>query len=60
MAGYTQFFGTAEQPNKPARSAVQVAALVAPGALLEVEVIAAKPRAAGPHAAKPRAAPKAH
>jgi enamine deaminase RidA (YjgF/YER057c/UK114 family) len=44
MAGYTQFFGTAEQPNKPARSAVQVAALVAPGALLEVEVIAAKPR----------------
>jgi enamine deaminase RidA (YjgF/YER057c/UK114 family) len=51
MAGYTQFFGTAEQPHKPARSAVQVAALVAPGALLEVEVIAAKPR---------RAAPKAH
>jgi enamine deaminase RidA (YjgF/YER057c/UK114 family) len=43
MAGYSQFFGTAEQPNKPARSAVQVAALVAPGALLEVEVIAAKP-----------------
>jgi enamine deaminase RidA (YjgF/YER057c/UK114 family) len=44
MAGYSQFFGTKEQPNKPARSAVQVAALVAPGALLEVEVIAAKPR----------------
>jgi enamine deaminase RidA (YjgF/YER057c/UK114 family) len=43
MAGYTQFFGTADQPNKPARSAVQVAALVAPGALLEVEVIAAAP-----------------
>jgi enamine deaminase RidA (YjgF/YER057c/UK114 family) len=43
MAGYTKFFGTADQPNKPARSAVQVAALVAPGALLEVEVIAAKP-----------------
>jgi enamine deaminase RidA (YjgF/YER057c/UK114 family) len=42
MAGYSQFFGTPEQPNKPARSAVQVAALVAPGALLEVEVIAAK------------------
>jgi len=42
MAGYTQFFGSKEQPNKPARSAVQVAALVAPGALLEVEVIAAK------------------
>jgi enamine deaminase RidA (YjgF/YER057c/UK114 family) len=44
MAGYTKFFGTAEQPNKPARSAVQVAALVAPGALVEIEVIAAKPR----------------
>jgi enamine deaminase RidA (YjgF/YER057c/UK114 family) len=44
MAGYSQFFGTKEQPNKPARSAVQVAALVAPGALLEVEVIAARPR----------------
>lgn len=44
MAGYSKFFGTKEQPNKPARSAVQVAALVVPGALLEVEVIAAKPR----------------
>lgn len=44
MAGYSQFFGTKEQPNKPARSAVQVAALVLPGALLEVEVIAAKRR----------------
>jgi enamine deaminase RidA (YjgF/YER057c/UK114 family) len=43
MAGYTKFFGTPDQPNKPARSAVQVAALVAPGALLEVEVIAVKP-----------------
>lgn len=42
MAGYSQFFGTKEQPNKPARSAVQVAALVAPGALLEIEVIAVK------------------
>jgi len=49
MAGYTQFFGTAEQPNKPARSAVQVAGLVAPGALLEVEVIAAKRRPAKGH-----------
>ncbi|MBI2801784.1 MAG: hypothetical protein HYX63_16170 [Gammaproteobacteria bacterium] len=44
MAGYTKFFGTPEQPNKPARSAVQVAALVAPGALVEIEVIAVKPR----------------
>jgi len=52
MAGYTKFFGTAEQPNKPARSAVQVAALVAPGALLEIEVIAAKPHKPEPHHAK--------
>jgi enamine deaminase RidA (YjgF/YER057c/UK114 family) len=44
MAGYSQFFGTPEQPNKPARSAVQVAALVMPGALVEIEVIAVKPR----------------
>jgi len=44
MAGYTQFFGTAAQPNKPARSAVQVAALVVPGPLLEIEVVAAKGR----------------
>jgi enamine deaminase RidA (YjgF/YER057c/UK114 family) len=50
MAGYGKFFGTAEQPNKPARSAVQVAALVAPGALLEIEVIAVKPKL--PHKGK--------
>ena len=43
MASYSKFFGTPLQPNKPARSAVQVAALVAPGALLEIEVIAVKP-----------------
>ena len=39
---YVKYFGTAEQPNKPARSAVQVAALAAPWALLEVEVIAVR------------------
>jgi len=37
-----KYFGTKDQPNKPARSAVQVAALAAPWALLEVEVIAVK------------------
>lgn len=42
QASYTKFFGTAEQPNKPARSAMQVAALAAPWALLEVEVIAVR------------------
>ena len=44
MTAYAKYFGTAEQPNKPARSTVQVAALVAPGALVEIEVIAVKPR----------------
>ena len=42
MAAYTQFFGSAAQPNKPARSTVQVASLVAPGALVEIEVIAVR------------------
>jgi enamine deaminase RidA (YjgF/YER057c/UK114 family) len=42
MASYTKFFGTKEQPNKPARSAMQVAALAAPWALLEIEVIAVR------------------
>ncbi len=46
MSGYKKFFGTPEQPNKPARSAVQIAALVAPGALVEIEVVAAKPHKA--------------
>jgi enamine deaminase RidA (YjgF/YER057c/UK114 family) len=40
MKGYTQYFGTKDQPNKPARSAMQVAALALPGALVEIEVIA--------------------
>lgn len=42
MASYSQFFGTKDQPNKPARSAMQVEALAAPGALIEIEVIAAR------------------
>jgi enamine deaminase RidA (YjgF/YER057c/UK114 family) len=42
MAAYTRYFGTKEQPNKPARSAMQVAALAAPWALVEIEVIAVK------------------
>jgi enamine deaminase RidA (YjgF/YER057c/UK114 family) len=44
MAGYTQFFGTKDQPNKPARSAMQVAALAAPAGLVEIEVIAVRPK----------------
>jgi enamine deaminase RidA (YjgF/YER057c/UK114 family) len=40
MTGYTQFLGTAEQPNLPARSTMQVAGLVNPGWLVEIEVTA--------------------
>lgn len=47
MEAYTQYFGTAEQPNLPSRSTVQVAGLASPGMLVEIEVILAKP-AAGP------------
>jgi enamine deaminase RidA (YjgF/YER057c/UK114 family) len=36
------YFGTPKQPNKPARAAFKVAALAGPGALLEIEFIAAK------------------
>jgi enamine deaminase RidA (YjgF/YER057c/UK114 family) len=46
MAAYTQFFGTADQPNKPARVTVQVASLVGPGMLCEIEVQAARKPAA--------------
>ena len=42
-AGFTQFFGTKEQPNKPAKSTVQVAGLVGGGALIEIDAVAAKP-----------------
>ncbi|NEO95442.1 MAG: hypothetical protein F6K56_36745 [Moorea sp. SIO3G5] len=42
MKGYTQFFGTEEQPNLPARSAMQVARLVNPGWLVEIEVVAVR------------------
>jgi enamine deaminase RidA (YjgF/YER057c/UK114 family) len=45
MAGYSQFFGTKDQPNKPARTTVQV---VLPagvrGALVEIDLIAMRPK----------------
>jgi enamine deaminase RidA (YjgF/YER057c/UK114 family) len=44
MEGYSQFYGTAAQPNKTARVTSQVAALVAPGMLAEIEVQAARPK----------------
>jgi enamine deaminase RidA (YjgF/YER057c/UK114 family) len=42
MEAYTQYFGTPDQPNLPARSAVQVAGLAAPGVLVEIEVVLAQ------------------
>lgn len=42
MRGYSASFGTPEQPNKPARSTMQVGGLVDPGWLVEIEVTAAK------------------
>ena len=40
MTAYRESFGTAAQPNKPARSTMQVAGLVDPGWLVEIEVTA--------------------
>lgn len=42
MEAYSQHFGTASQPNLPSRSTVQVAGLVAPGMLVEIEVTLAR------------------
>jgi enamine deaminase RidA (YjgF/YER057c/UK114 family) len=41
-AAYSKFFGTAEQPNKPVRSAMQVAGLATPWGLVEIQVVAVK------------------
>jgi enamine deaminase RidA (YjgF/YER057c/UK114 family) len=43
MEAYGQYFGTKEQPKLPARSTVQVASLVQPGMLVEIEVVLVKP-----------------
>jgi enamine deaminase RidA (YjgF/YER057c/UK114 family) len=43
MSAYREFFGSAGQPNRPARSTMQVAGLVDPGWLVEIEVTAAAP-----------------
>jgi enamine deaminase RidA (YjgF/YER057c/UK114 family) len=42
MRAYLKFFGTADQPNKPTRSAFQIAGLARVQQLIEVEAIAAK------------------
>ena len=40
-AGYTQFFGTKDQPNKPARTTLQVVLpAAARGALVEIDMVA--------------------
>lgn len=39
---FKTFFGTPEQPNRPARSTVQVAALGRPTTLVEIEAMVAK------------------
>lgn len=41
-ASYQKFFGTADQPNRPTRTTVQVAALGRPETLVEIEAVAAK------------------
>ena len=44
-AGYTQFFGTKDQPNKPARTTVQVVLPAgARGALVEIDLVAVRPK----------------
>lgn len=42
MKGYTQFFGTKQQPLLPTRSVFQVAGLANPGFLVEIEVTAVR------------------
>jgi len=41
MTAYREFFGTEAQPARPARSTMEVAGLVDPGWLVEIEVTAA-------------------
>ena len=53
MAGYTQHFGTAAQPRLPVRSAFQIAALVNPAWLVEIEVTAVRPAQASIASARP-------
>jgi enamine deaminase RidA (YjgF/YER057c/UK114 family) len=43
-AAYGQFFGSKDQPNKPVRATVQVVSLALPGALVEIEVTAVRPK----------------
>ncbi len=42
MEGYTQYFGTEEQPELPTRSVFAVAGLANPAWLVEIEVVAVR------------------
>jgi enamine deaminase RidA (YjgF/YER057c/UK114 family) len=42
MKAYTRHFGAASQGKLPTRTTVQVAGLPLPGALVEIEVVAAR------------------
>ena len=42
MRAYTRHYGSEAQPNRPVRSTVEVAGLVAPGMLVEIEVTAVR------------------
>jgi enamine deaminase RidA (YjgF/YER057c/UK114 family) len=45
MRAYTQYFGTEAQPNKPSRSAFQIAGLAGgPNMLIEIEMVIARPK----------------
>lgn len=41
-AAYGKFFGTSDQPNRPVRAAMQVAALATDWGLVEIQVVAVK------------------
>jgi enamine deaminase RidA (YjgF/YER057c/UK114 family) len=43
-AAYGRFFGTSDQPNRPVRAAMQVAALATDWGLVEIQVVAVKSR----------------
>jgi len=47
MRAYRERFGTPQQPSRPARSTMEVAGLVDPGWLVEIEVTAAVPGPTG-------------
>ncbi len=45
-AAYAKFFGTSDQPNKPVRAAMQVAALATDWGLVEIQVVAVRSKTA--------------